>query len=204
MSQKHPLILHRKDPLAQLICRHVHQNNLHADRTGLIGLLSLEYHIMGAKHLVKEVSKTCVTCQKNYALTTDQLMGQLPPSRATPAPAFTSTGVDFAGPFTLRKGHTRRPVWVKGYECIFICLTTKAVHVELVMDLSTDSFVAAFKRFVSRRGQPAVIMTDNGTNFVSARRQLQEAYQWLTRQENRETLSQYLFKRKIQWLHTPA
>ena len=62
-----------------------------------MGLLSLEYHIMGAKHLVKEVSKTCVTCQKSYARTTDQLMGQLPPSRATPAPAFTSTGADFAG-----------------------------------------------------------------------------------------------------------
>ena len=93
---------------------------------------------------------------------------------------------------------------MKGYVCIFICLTTKAVHVELVMDLSTDSFVAALKRFVSRRGQPAVIMTDNGTNFVSARCQLEEAYQWLTRQETRETLSQYLFERKIQWLHTPA
>ena len=204
VSQKHPLILHRKDPLAQLICRHIHQNNLHVGPTGLMGLLSLEYHIMGAKHLIKEVSKTCVTCQKSYARTTDQLMGQLPPSRATPAPAFTSTRADFAGPFTLRKGHTRKPVWVKGYVCIFICLTTKAVHVELVMDLSTDSFVAALKRFVSRRGRPAVIMTDNGTNFVSARRQLEEAYQWLTRQETRETLSQYLFERKIQWLHTPA
>ena len=131
---------------------------------------------MGAKHLVKEVSKTCVTCQKSYARTTDQVMGKLPPSRATPAPAFNSKGADFAGPFTLRKGHTRKPVWVKGYVCIFICLTTKAVHVELVMDLSTDSFVAALKRFVSRRGRPAVIMTNNGTNFVGARHQLEEAY----------------------------
>ena len=149
-SQKHPLFLHRKDPLAHLLCRHVHQINMHVGPTGLMGLLSLEYHILGAKHLVKEVSKECVVCQKSYARTTDHLMGQLPPVRATPAPPFTSTGADFAGPFTLRKGHTRKPVWVKGYICIFVCLTTKAVHIELVMDLSTESFIRALKRFVSR------------------------------------------------------
>ena len=169
-----------------------------------MGLLSLEYHILGAKHLVKEVSKSCVTCQKSYARTTDQLMGQIPPVRATPAPAFTSTGADFAGPFTLRKGHTRKLVWVKGYICIFVCLTTKSVHIELVIDLSTDSFISSLKRFVSRRGLPSVIMSDNRTNFVGARRQLEEAYQWLNIQETGETLSQYLSMQRIQWLHTPA
>ena len=67
-------------------------------------------------------------------------------------------------------------------------------------DPSTDSFIS----FVYRRGLPSVIMTDNGTNFVSARRQLEEAYQWLNRQETRETLSLYLSMQRIQWLYTPA
>ena len=89
-------------------------------------------------------------------------MGQLPPIRATPAPSFTTTGADFAGPFTLRKGHTRKPVWVKGYACIFVCLTTKAVHIELVLDLSTDSFIACLKRFVSRHGLPTTIRPTMG------------------------------------------
>ena len=203
-SRKHPLILHRKDPLSQLLCRHIHQSNLHVGPTGLMGLISIDYSILGAKHLVRQISKACVVCQKSYARTTGQLMGQLPSVRATPAPPFTATGADFAGPFTLRKGHTRKPVWVKGYTCIFVCLTTKAVHIELVMDLSTDSFIASLKRFVSRRGLPSTVMTDNGTNFVGARRQLNEAYEWLNQQETRETLSQYLSGQRIQWLHTPA
>ena len=116
-----------------------------------MGILSTTYHILGAKALTKQISKGCVKCQRFYARTTDQLMGQLPPCRATPAPAFTTTGADFAGPFTLRKGHTRRPVWIQGYVCLFVCLTTKSVHLELVMDLTSEALLAALAEEVHRQ-----------------------------------------------------
>ena len=203
-DQKHPIILHRKDHLTTLIARQVHLQNMHVGPTGLMGILSITYHIVGAKHLVKDISKSCVVCQKSYARTTDQLMGQLPPCRASPAPPFTATGADFAGPFTLRKGHTRKPVWIKGYVCLFVCLTTKSIHLELVMDLSTESFIAALKRFVSRRGVPATLITDNGTNFVGARRELEDIYKLLSARSSQESVSQYLLSHKIAWTHSPA
>ena len=204
VKQKHPIILHRKDELTILIATHVHRTNMHVGPTGLMGILCLDYHIIGAKALVKEISRSCVTCQKNYAHTTSQLMGQLPAHRACPAPPFTPTGADFAGPFILRKGFTRKPVWVKGYVCLFVCLTTKSVHLELVMDLSTDEFLAGLRRFVARRGRPALLLTDNSTNFVGAKKELEDFYHLLSSQPTQESVSQYLFDNHIEWSHSPA
>ena len=204
VKQKHPIILHRKDELTILIATHVHHTNMHVGPTGLMGILCLDYHIIGAKALVKEISGSGVTCQKNYAHTTYQLMGQLPPHRACPAPPFTSTGPDFAGPFILRKGFIQKPVWVKGYVCLFVCLTTKSVHLELVLDLRTDEFLAALRRFVARRGRPALLLTDNGTNFVGAKKELQDFCHLLSSQPTQELVSQYFFDNHIEWSHSPA
>ena len=203
-DRKHPTILHRMDSLTRLLVQHTHKTNLHVGPTGLMGILSINFHIIGAKALVKEVSKACVTCQKYYVRTTDQLQGQLSPHRTRPAPPFTSTGADFAGPFTLQKGHTRRPVWVKGYVCLFVCLTTRSIHLELVMDLTMESFMAALRRFVARRGKQALILTDNGTNFVGAKRELEDVQQLLSTLQSQESVSQYLTDSNIIWSHSPA
>ena len=72
------------------------------------------------------------------------------------------------------------------------------------MDLSTESFLAALRRFIARRGRPVLLMTDNGTNFVGARRELEEVYKLLSTQKTQESVNQYLTDRKIEWLHTPA
>ena len=106
-------------------------------------------------------------------------MGDLPSVRVKSSPPFSTTGVDFAGPITLRRGHTRKPTYVKAYVCVFVCLTTKAVHLELVSDLSTEAFLAALRRFVARRGCPYKILSDNGTNFVGANHELQKLYHHL-------------------------
>ena len=72
-------------------------------------------------------------------------MGQLPAARTTPDCSFTTTGVNYAGPFILKKGHTRRPMLVKAYLAIFVCFFTKAVHLEVVSDLTTEAFLAALR-----------------------------------------------------------
>ena len=203
-AQKHPVILHRRDVLTKQICWQKHRDSMHVGPSGLITLLSLEYHIIGTKQLVRDVSKACVRCQRHYARTTSQLMGQLPPCRATPAPAFTATGMDFAGPFSLKKGHTRKPTWVNGYVCLFVCLTTRAVHLEIVMDLTTEALMAAFGRFVARRGRPNTILSDNGTNFVGAHRVIDAAYHHLDLQDSDGSLLQFLADQRITWKHSPA
>ena len=111
---------------------------------------------MGARRLACSTCNSCIICKKISARTESQRMEQLPVARVNPTPPFSTTGIDYAGPFTLKCGHTRKPVLVKSYIAVFVCFTTKAVHLELVSDLTTEAFLAALKRFVSRRGLPSV------------------------------------------------
>lgn len=89
-----------------------------------------------------------------------------------------------------------------------MCFATKAVHIEIVSDLTTDSFLACLKRFIARRGMPNSMYSDNGTTFVGASRQLSEMYKnFLNKKETQRTISQFLCDLKIIWqfipLHVP-
>ena len=126
-------------------------------------------------------------------------MGQLPAARVTPTPPFTITGIDYAGPFILKRGHTRKPVLVKAYLALFVCLATKAVHIEIVSDLTTEAFLASLKRFISRRGLPSEIHTDNGTNFQGARNDLSDLYRFLADSTSTTAINTYLLKQRITW-----
>ncbi|XP_055633307.1 uncharacterized protein LOC129773688 [Toxorhynchites rutilus septentrionalis] len=98
---------------------------------------------------------------------------------------FLRTGIDFCGPLYLRP-LTRKRAPEKCYVAVFVCMSTKAQHFELVGNLSTDSFVAALKRFAARRGIPQTIFCDNATNFVGARRLLNEFLQLFRTQQSRD------------------
>ena len=131
------------------------------------------------------------------------MMGQLPVSRISPNPLFTICGVDYAGPFLMKKGHTRKPVIVKCYLAVFVCFATKAVHLEVVSDASTETFLGCLKRFISRRGSPAEIHSDNGGNFVGAKKDLQELYELLEKPANISSIPTYLLTKRVQWHSTP-
>ena len=103
-------------------------------------------------------------------------MGNLPAHRSNPAPAFTYTGVDYCGPFLYRCSKGRGIKSTKGWTAVFVCFTTKAVHLELVSDLSTEAFLAALRRFTSRRGLPLEIHSDNGTNFQGASNEIRKQF----------------------------
>ncbi|KAA5551088.1 transposase family protein, partial [Pseudomonas aeruginosa] len=89
------------------------------------------------------------------------------------------------------------------YICLFVCLTTKAIHIELASDLSTDSFLAAFKRFISRRGPVSFMYSDNGTNFVGAKAQLDEMYKLLVSNNFISAWNDELTKYRIIWKMIP-
>ncbi|XP_044019538.1 uncharacterized protein LOC122859920 [Aphidius gifuensis] len=108
----------------------------------------------------------CVICTRQRALVSQQLMGQLPPARCNPNPAFINTGVDFAGPFILKKWLGRCKQTYKAYIAVFVCFATSATHLEVVNGLSTEEFIAAYRRFTSLRGECKNLYSDCGTNFI--------------------------------------
>ena len=112
------------------------------------------------------------------------MLGQLPIERVTPDVVFDRVGVDYAGPIYVKYGYVRKPTVVKAYVCIFVSLSVRAVHLELVSDLSSEAFIACLRRFVSRRGLPNLIWSDHGTNFVGAARELKELSEFLNNQKS--------------------
>ncbi|XP_052778064.1 uncharacterized protein LOC128215419 [Mya arenaria] len=115
-------------------------------------------------------------CKRRFRKTQRQQMAPLPVERLTPdKPPFTYVGVDYFGPMYVKVGRSQQ----KRYGCLFTCLTTRAVHIEIAHSLGTDSFVCALQRFISRRGKPEKIFTDNGTNLTSGERELRaEIAEW--------------------------
>ena len=116
---------------------------------------------------------------------------------------FGKVGVDYAGPFLLKLGKVRKPIVVKAYVCVFVCITTKAVHLELVSDLTKEAFLATIKCFVARRGIPEVIRSDNGTNFIGACNKLKELYQFLEKKDIQDGIVNFCTQQRVKWSFIP-
>ena len=202
-GQKYPILISSHDRLAVLLFKYDHVHLGHCGPTLLLSHTGNKYHVLGARQLARTTCRQCVICRKAAAKVENQLMGQLPASRTTPSPPFTMTGIDYAGPFMLKRGHTRKPVLVKSYIAIFVCFATKAVHIEIVSDLTTEAFLAALKRFTLRRGRPSSIHTNNGTNFVGARNDLQELYRFLSSTTAASSINSFLLTNRISWHNIP-
>ena len=123
-------------------------------------------------------------------------MSNLPKERVTPNKSpFSTVGIDYFGPLMIKQ----RRGQVKRYGCLFTCFTTRAVHIEIAHTLTTDSFLAAFCRFMSRRGKPEVVYSDNGTNLSSGEKELRENIKaW-----NQGQIEKYFHQREIQWHFIP-
>lgn len=171
-NKKHQILIPKEGNLAKLLIDNVHKSTLHGGPQLMLSVLFTKYWIVGAKQLVKNQVRKCTVCVKNTAAINNQMMGQLPSVRVTPGRAFKKSGVDYAGPIDIRTTKGRGHHAYKGYICLFICMVTRAVHIEAVTDLTTQGFLAAFRRFVARRGHCTDLYSDNGTNFVGAAREL--------------------------------
>ncbi|GFU34518.1 hypothetical protein TNCV_1992551 [Trichonephila clavipes] len=203
-NSKHPIILPSQHSISELLIKEQHIAHLHAGPTLLAHVLRQSHWIVGSRKLINKCIRKCLKCNKfKTSTTTPQLMGNLPKHRATLERPFFSCGIDYAGPVLIKCNKGRGTKSTKGYIALFVCLATKAVHIEAVGDLTTDSFIAALRRFSARRGAPRHIYSDNGTNFVGARRKLDEIRKlWLSLPTN-EAISYYLSKSSIDWHFIP-
>jgi hypothetical protein len=106
-------------------------------------------------------------------------------------PPFTFVGVDYFGPIMVRQGRSH----VKRYGCLFTCLSMRAVHIEIAHSLDAESFLCAFGRFISRRGQPSEVYSDNGTNFTAIHSVLKEEFEKLGVKSSQSLIKDRLRKR---------
>ena len=120
-------------------------------------------------------------------------MADLPSERLDAGTPFINTGVDFAGPIMTKPN-------CKNYIAIFVCFATKAVHIELVTDLSKDSCILPLKRFISSRGLPEKVFSDNGSNFIGARNDLMKVRAILSVDSGGNSVTDFVIQKGIQWV----
>lgn len=203
-DKKNPIILHARSKLTKLIFIHEHNRLLHVGPQALLASIRERYWPLNGRNLARSIVNKCIICFKTRPFTFKPIMGNLPKARVEPGRAFAITGVDFAGPITIKSGSRRNAPTLKAYICVFVCFATKAVHVELVSDLSTDAFLAALRRFWSRRGYCQTIWSDNGKNFVGADRKLKELRDLFMSKEHQKKVNNCLNEVGVKWHFIPV
>ena len=128
-AKVHPVILHGKHSITKLLVKTEHVRLLHAGPTLLSASIGRRFHIVQLRKIVRSATQRCVKYRRHAVKPVPQMMGQLPLERITPGCVFERVGVDYAGPFIIKTGKSRKPTLVKSYACIFVSLAVKAVHI---------------------------------------------------------------------------
>ena len=208
-SEKHPIILPHQSPFVKSLVEHIHCQQLHAGINQTLIALRNNYWITRARSLVKSIVKSCLICRMFMPKRLTVPFSPLPVDRVSESEPFNIVGTDFTGPVYIEetKNTVKRtthicPVQIvkvtstsKAYILLFTCAITRAVHLEMVPDLTVDAFIRAFRRFVSRRTTPAIIYSDNAKTFKSAEKEIRECYTMLNSPKFQEFISEQL----IQW-----
>ena len=193
---KHPIILPAHHHVSQLIVWHFHKITAHGGVERVLAETRQHYWIVKGRATAKRTLSTCIPCKRAKAPLSHQQMANLPSDRLIPGePPFTRVGLDYFGPLIVKRARSD----IKRYGCLFTCLTTRAIHLEVAHSLDTESFLHALERFVSRRGRPTVIRSDNGTNFVGGQRELKN----LLKEWNQSQIESHLLEKEIQWIFNP-
>ena len=192
-TAKHPIILPRDTHVTELIERYVHEwESKHLGREYVLSKIRQKYWIPRCRPLLNKVLQNCVLCKRLRGKLQCQRMANLPMDRVTPdKPPFNYCGVDCFGPFLVKRGRGHE----KRYGCLFTCLTIRAIHIEKLHTMDGDSFINALIRFISRRGVPAKIRSDNGTNFIRGNKELENSIQeW---NQHHKTKDRSIWERQI-------
>ena len=197
-TAKHQQILPKHCKLTELIAIHHHIINAHCPPEQLLASLRQTYWIVHSRRLVKKLTTSCIECRKQYSRPAVPLMADLPHCRVTPnCPVFHFTGIDFFGPMFVKIG--RGKVRPKRWGCIFTCLVTRAIHLEIIEFLETDTFINGLERFRNRRGSPGEILSDCGSNFKGADMELKQCLADL----NQTDIGRYAAREGITWKFNP-
>lgn len=194
-EMKFPVILPQNSTITHLIADWFHRRYQHANRETVVNEMRQRYHIPQMRALVAKAAKNCMRCRIWKATPKSPAMAPLPKVRLTPfVRPFTFVGLDYFGPILVKQGRSNVKRWI----ALFTCLSIRAVHLEVVHTMSTESCVLAIRRFVTRRGAPAEIFSDNGTNFHGAHNKLKKQIE-----ERNQTLAAVFTNTNTKWSFNP-
>jgi hypothetical protein len=193
-ATRHPILLPRKHYYTLLCIKEAHQRVCHNGVKETLTELRTKYWVAKGRMSVQNVISKCNLCRRYGGLTYRvPPPPPLPSFRVTELPPFSYTGVDYAGPLHVKPDYPahalcEQKVWI----CLYTCCITRAVHIDIVSNLSTPSFIRSLKRFISRRGLPHRMISDNGTTFKSAAKELQRVV-------NDKEVKKYLSDSRVVW-----
>ena len=199
-AMKYPILLPKKNPVVHSLFRHLHSRIGHLGREVLVAQIRKKYYVVGMSSLAYQITQQCIICRKILSRPSEQKMANLPSDRLQPdQPPFSTVGIDCFGPMFVTRGRGRSKE--KRYGLILSCVASRAIHIEILHSLDTDSFINGLRRFVARRGPVQRIRCDNGTNFVSGKREIALGIkEW-----NRHQIESWCKAQNIEWhFNVPA
>ena len=195
-ENRHQVLLSPSHDVTRLVINDRHRRLAHSGPDHVLCSLRERYWILRGRAAVKRWTAPCWLCKKRRATPCPPMMADLPASRVNQTgPPFSAVGLDFFGPITVR--HLRKTE--KRYGCIFTCMATRSVHVEIAHTLDTDSFVMALRRMIARRGRPRQIFSDNGTNLKAGERELRKCL----RELNQRQITDAMIQEEVDWKFNP-
>ena len=160
-----PLLLPRQHRYTDLVIEKYHRSQLHTGTAQILASLRQRFWIPHGRSVVKKVLGQCTICRRYeggpYKM---PLMPPFPSEQVTEAVPFTLTGIDYCGPLFIKSKPEVSKVWI----CLFTCLVTRAVHLELIHSMTTEDFLLGLRRFLASHGKPCEIISDNAGQFKLA------------------------------------
>ncbi|XP_074032901.1 uncharacterized protein [Leptinotarsa decemlineata] len=193
---KRPIILDPKHKITKLLIFYYHEKFNHHGQDTVFNSMRQKFWILRMRQAIRSCWTNCQKCKNRKSLPKPPIMGQLPTCRIerTVRP-FIKTGVDYFGPLLVSVKRSRE----KRYGVIFTCMVTRAIHLEIAHDLSTDGFIHVFRQFGSRRGFPQEMYSDNGGNFKGSDRELQKSLESF----DQNKIKEFCTLKNVKWFFNP-
>ena len=172
-NQQEFILLPYRHRFTLLMARYMHMKTGHLAESATTAMIRSRFWVIQLPRLAKKIVFSCVLCKVKREMLCGQIMAELPIERLRPSPAFFCVGIDFFGPYVI-KGEVNKRTRGKCYGVIFACFSTRAVHVDMAVNYSTDAFLQTLRRFACLRGWPKEFNSDNGSQLVAASKELQE------------------------------
>lgn len=192
-GSRFPILLPKNGRFTVLIIESLHKQNLHAGVSQTLALTRRKFWIPHGRATERSVLKHCVVCRRyeggNYKMPP---MAPLPRSRVSRSVPFSRTGLDYLGPLYIKTEQGAKKVWI----CLFTCTSIRAMHLELVNDMTTSEFLMALRRFIAHRGKPDSILSDNAAQFKAASKVV--GLVWSDIVQSQEVQS-YVSNERINW-----